>query len=112
VLGHAETILLRYLVVFGGTCEPGEAGRHKDEGDRRDARRSISKTSTDHGNTKTSREGVQMSEYRTDSQIPSLPALRAHCVKDVIQRAVIAPPPESLSRRAILKRRPHRTDCD
>jgi predicted acylesterase/phospholipase RssA len=45
-----------------------------------------------------------MSKYRTDSQIPSLPALRAHCVKDVFQRAVIAPPPESLSRRAILER--------
>ena len=45
-----------------------------------------------------------MSKYRTDSQIPSLPALRAHCVNDVFQRAVTAPPPESLSRRAILKR--------
>jgi hypothetical protein len=28
----AEAILLRCLVVFGGTCEPGEAGRHMDEG--------------------------------------------------------------------------------
>jgi hypothetical protein len=45
-----------------------------------------------------------MSKYRTDSQIPSLPALRAHCLKDVFQRAVTAPPPESLSRRAVLKR--------
>ena len=44
-----------------------------------------------------------MLKYRTDSQIPSLPALRAHCVKDVFQRAVIAPPPESPSRRAFLK---------
>jgi hypothetical protein len=32
VLGLAETILLRHLVVFGGTCEPGEAGRYMDEG--------------------------------------------------------------------------------
>jgi Patatin-like phospholipase len=45
-----------------------------------------------------------MLKYRTDSQTPSLPALRADCVKDVFQRAVIAPPPESLSRRAVLKR--------
>ena len=45
-----------------------------------------------------------MSKYRTDSQIPSLPVLRTHCVKDVFQSAVTAPPPESLSRRAILKR--------
>jgi hypothetical protein len=45
-----------------------------------------------------------MSKYRTDSRILSLPKLRAHRVKDVTQRAVIALPPESLSRRAILKR--------
>jgi hypothetical protein len=32
VLGPAETILLRYMVAFGGTCEPGEVGRHMHDG--------------------------------------------------------------------------------
>jgi hypothetical protein len=43
-------------------------------------------------------------KHRTESQIPWLPALLTDCVNDVIQRAVIAPPPESPSRRAFLNR--------
>ena len=47
---------------------------------------------------------VQMSKHRTDSRIPWLPALRIHCMMGVTQRAVMTPPPESRSRRTVLKR--------